>query len=221
MGYVEELLAEEEAVIHRTRRHWVVLLRSVAGGLALLTLGAVVAGLFGLERWEGVAIGLWAGAGLAALGLLLALPAWLRWTSEVYLVTDRRVIQVEGILHKRALDSSLAKVNDVRLSQTLAGRVLGYGTLEIITASESGINRLDDLPRPMAFKKAMMAAADAFASRSALRGEPAGPADPVEAPPPARRGVADRLAELDELRHRGLVSEEEYRAKRAAILDDV
>lgn len=221
MGYVEEMLAEEEAVLHRTRRHWVVLLRSVVGGLVLLGLGALVAVLLGLERWEGMPIGLWAGVGLAALGLLLALPAWLRWKTEVYLVTDRRVIQVEGILHKRALDSSLAKVNDVRLSQSLSGRVLGYGTLEIITASESGINRLDDLPRPMEFKKAMMAAADAFTGRATGRREVAAVPPAVEAPAPQTRGVADRLAALEELRRRGLVSEEEYRGKREEILDEV
>jgi uncharacterized membrane protein YdbT with pleckstrin-like domain len=221
MGYVEELLAEEEAVIHRTRRHWVALLRATARALVLLGLGALVAGLFGFERWEGVAIGVWVGAGLGALGLLFAVPAWLRWATEVYLVTDRRVIQVEGILHKRALDSSLAKVNDVRLSQSLTGRVLGYGTLEIITASESGINRLDDLPRPMAFKKAMMAAAEAFTGRATGRREADAVSQAVEAARPARRGVGDRLAALDELRRRGLVSEEEYRGKREEILDEV
>ena len=59
--------------------------------------------------------------------------------------------------------------NDVRLTQSIPGRMLGYGTLEIITASESGINRLEYLPRPMDFKKAMMAAAQASASARGIR----------------------------------------------------
>ena len=221
MGYVDEMLAAEEEVLYRTRRHWVVLLRSVAGALVVVGLGALMAGLFGLERFAGTVIGVWAGVALAALGLLLAFPAWLRWTTEVYLVTDRRVIQAEGILHKRALDSSLAKVNDVRLSQTLAGRVLGYGTLEIITASESGINRLDDLPRPMAFKKAMMAAAEALAGRVPASRKTSDAPPSVEVAHHGPRGVADRLAELEELRRRGLVSDEEYEKKRGEILDEV
>lgn len=221
MGYVERMLADDEAVIHRTRRHWVVLLRSAGTAVVAVGLGALMAALFGFERGEEMAIGGWAGVALAALGLLLALTAWLRWATEVYLVTDRRVIQAEGILHKLALDSSLAKVNDVRLSQTFAGRLLGYGTLEIITASESGINRLDDLPRPMAFKKAMMAAADAFAVRAVGRREVAAGPTTDEVPSPGGRSVADRLAELEELRRRGLVDEREYRAKREEILEAV
>lgn len=221
MGYVDDMLAEEEAVVERTRRHWVVLLRAVAGALAVVALGAGVAAVVAFGGWKEGATGVWVGAGVAALGLLLAVPAWLRWRTEVYLVTDRRVIQVEGILRKQALDSSLAKVNDVRLSQTLAGRLLGYGTLEIITASETGINRLDDLPRPIAFKKAMMGAAESFAARTAGRREPVAAPTAADVPNGAGRSVAARLADLEELRRRGLISEVEYRAKREEILADV
>jgi uncharacterized membrane protein YdbT with pleckstrin-like domain len=120
-----------------------------------------MASIYGFAGWQGSSIGAWIGVGLLAVGALVALPAILRWVTEVYLVTDRRVIRVEGVLRKQVLDSGLAKVNDVRLTQTVPGRLLGYGTLEIITASESGINRLEFLPRPMEFKKAMMAATEA------------------------------------------------------------
>jgi uncharacterized membrane protein YdbT with pleckstrin-like domain len=220
MSYVDRLLAPGETVVHRTRRHWVVLLRWVGSALVLVVLGLVMASLFGLLTFDlaAASAGAWVGALLATAGLLVAVPGWLRWANEIYLVTDRRVIQVEGVFRKQALDSSLAKVNDVRLVQTLPGRLFGYGTLEIITASDSGINRLDYLPGPLKFKKAMMAAAE-----SELRGTAAVVAAPERpatlAPAPAgTRGAADRLAEIDDLRRRGLLSEEEHRAKREEIL---
>jgi hypothetical protein len=238
MGYVDELLAPGERVMLRTRRHWVVLLRWVGGALLLAVLGLAMASMFGLfvGGYQGAGIGAWVGGALALVGVLLALPAWLRWWSELYLVTDRRVIQVEGVLHKRSLDSGLAKVNDVRLMQSLSGRLLGYGTLEIITAAESGINRLDELPRPMAFKKAMMAAAEGLADSRRAVASPTvtGPVvtDPaVAAAAPlldargdgttAGRSAADRLAALEDLRSRGLLSEAEYGAKRAEILREL
>ena len=222
MAYVDRLLAPGETVIHRTRRHWVVLLQWVGSAAVLVVLGLLMAGLFGFRVADPTtaSAGGWVGVALAAIGVLVALPAWLRWENEVYLVTDRRVIRVEGVFRKQALDSGLSKVNDVRLTQTFAGRLLGYGTLEIITASESGINRLDYLPGPLTFKKAMMTAAEGSRGASALLAEP--PAGAAAAPPAAgRRTAADRLAELDELRQRGLVSDEEYRAKRAAIVDEL
>jgi uncharacterized membrane protein YdbT with pleckstrin-like domain len=222
MGYVEQLLAPDERVLLRTRRHWIVLLRWVGGALVLAALGLAMASIFGFfGGYQGAGTGAWVGVGLALVGLLLALPAWLRWANEIYLVTDRRVIQVEGVLKKRALDSGLSKVNDVRLTQSFGGRLLGYGDLEIITAAESGINRLDELPRPLAFKKAMMAAAEgrppAALDRQGVATSP--PPEPTAGRGGAARTAADRLAELDELRRRGLLSEQEYANKRAEILN--
>jgi len=210
-------------VLHRTLRHWVVLMRWIGSAVVLAVLGMVMASIYGFAGWQGAGIGAWIGVGLLVIAALVALPAILRWVTEVYLVTDRRVIRVEGVLRKQALDSGLAKVNDVRLTQTVAGRLLGYGTLEIITASESGINRLDYLPRPMAFKKAMMTAAAAATGGAAIA--PAiGGASPSEAAaqsPSSRRTAADRLADLDEMKRRGLLSDDEYRSKRESILAEL
>jgi uncharacterized membrane protein YdbT with pleckstrin-like domain len=230
MGYVDELLAPGETVLLRTRRHWIVLARWAGAALVLVVLGLTMAALFGftLGGWpQGAGVGVWAGLALAAVGALAALPGWLRWFTERYLVTDRRVIQVEGVLRKQALDSGLSKVNDVRLTQGALARLLGYGTLEIITASESGINRLDDLPHPMDFKKAMMAGAQGAHGLNRLAdGEPAtttaaptaGTSEVVVESRAAPRPAAERLAELEEVRRKGLVSEREYAAKREEIV---
>jgi uncharacterized membrane protein YdbT with pleckstrin-like domain len=217
--YLDRLLAPGESVTVRTRRHAIVLLRNIGAALFL-----VLAGLFlavyvgGIGRFsEPARLWAWGGVGLAALGLLVALPAWLRWRNEEYLVTDRRVIQLEGVLAKRALDSTLDKVNDVRLSQSLAGRLFGFGTIEILTASEGGINRLDQVPDPLAFKHAMMAAKGG--AGAAAIANAAAPATTATSVAPA--ATANRLAELEELKRRGLISEAEYRAKREAILDSL
>jgi uncharacterized membrane protein YdbT with pleckstrin-like domain len=220
MSYVDHLLAPGEAVLHRTLRHWVVLARWIGGAVVLAVLGAVMASLYGFGGWQGAGIGAWVGVALFVLAGLLALPALLRWATEVYLVTDRRVIRVEGVLRKQALDSGLAKVNDVRLTQTVPGRLLGYGTLEIITASESGINRLDYLPRPMAFKKAMMKAAAAPGSGADFAAA-ARPPSSTGTPDSPRRAAADRLADLDEMKRRGLLGDDEYRRKRESILAEL
>ena len=38
-----------------------------------------------------------------------------RWLSQDYLITNRRVVKVEGIINKRSADSSLEKINDAVL----------------------------------------------------------------------------------------------------------
>jgi uncharacterized membrane protein YdbT with pleckstrin-like domain len=218
MGYVDRLLAPGERIRYRTRRHGLVLVRAVFGALVLVVLAVAAALLLGRATPD-PEVGLyavaarWGAVALAVLGLLLGLPAWLRWRSEEYLVTDRRVLQVEGVFGKRVLDSSLEKVNDVRLTQSWIGRLLGYGTVEILTASEGAVNRLDMLPRPLAFKRAMLDAKSGAPGMGA-------PGEGAPLPRPAGGGeVAARLAQLEELRREGLLSEDEYQAKRAAILE--
>ncbi len=54
-------------------------------------------------------------------------------------------------------DSSLEKLTDVILTQSLFGRMLGYGTIEILTAASSaGVNDLKQIAQPMEFKTAMV-----------------------------------------------------------------
>ena len=72
----------------------------------------------------------------------------LRWTNEEFVVTSRRVLQSEGVVNKRVVDSSLEKINDAVLSQSIFGRMFGFGDLDILTASESGISRLRMLRQP-------------------------------------------------------------------------
>ena len=84
--------------------------------------------------------------------------AWhfLRYINQEYVLTNRRVIQVAGVLNKTSMDSSLEKINDARLSQSIFGRMFGFGDLDILTAAETGIERFRMIRNPVGFKKAML-----------------------------------------------------------------
>ena len=83
-------------------------------------------------------------------------------SSEEYIVTSRRIIQTKGVLTKQVSDSSLEKINDVMLSQTVLGRMFNFGDLEILTGSELGVNKLDRIHNPVGFKVAMMNAKESM-----------------------------------------------------------
>ena len=78
--------------------------------------------------------------------------------NEEFVVTTRRVLQLEGVVNKKVVDSSLEKINDAVLSQSLFGRIFGFGDLDILTASETGISRLRMLRDADDFKRAMLEA---------------------------------------------------------------
>ena len=63
---------------------------------------------------------------------------------------------MEGVVNKRVVDSSLEKINDAVLTQSIFGRWLGFGDLKVLTASEAAISEFKMIRRPIQFKKAML-----------------------------------------------------------------
>lgn len=205
MAYIDGLVGEGERVIVLSRRDPLFLL----GRIALFVLAAialiVVGVYFGTTRqgW------FWAIAVAAIVPAAYAFFRYLHWHHETYYVTNFRIIQIEGVINKRILDSSLEKVNDILLTQSFFGRIFNYGTLEILTASEIGVNKLDALDKPFDFKRAIIDA------RNRLQGEYV---NPRAVEPPAQNGdMHELLEQLDNLRQAGVLSDDEYRAKRSEL----
>ena len=131
------------------RRHWIVLSGPFAAALFLL--GCLIGAWF-IKR-PGV---------VPAAGAALALAAawagwrWLEWRCDLWAVTSQRVIDESGVLSVRAVDSPLDKIHNVSCSQSLAGRMLGYGTLNIQTAAEAGSTTIEKVARPMELKETIL-----------------------------------------------------------------
>jgi len=203
--YLKSLLGENEQVLFVTHHHWLVLVGEILAE-TLLTVAVVV--LVSLIWY------LWLPNPLVWLGyLLLIIPLislWrdvLIWKNREYVVTNRRVIQLAGVFNKSITDSSLDKVNDVKMSQSFLGRMLDYGNIEILTASELGVNKFTYIGRPIQYKTAMLNAKEKLEHA---------PAEPAAARPAA--SPADLLAQLDLLRQHGVLSEAEFQAKKAELL---
>ena len=188
MRYSDSLLADGEIVVRRARQHWLALLVDGRRAWILVLVGllALIVGLLvrdGADPWRtlGSVLSVVALVALAA-GLLDAAYHLLRWQAQDYVVTNRRVVQVEGILNKRAADSSLEKINDAILEQNVLGRMFGYGDLDILTASESAIDRFRMLARAADFKREMLNQKHALELEVGRAPTPALRADPAAGP---------------------------------------
>lgn len=214
MGYVEDLLGDNEQILVRTRQHWIVLASTLFANLVTVVVIFIVWIAAGIAVAFFVPLAPLAPFTLAIL-VLLIFPAWnlarnlLAWWNEEYMVTNRRVIQAEGTINKHVIDSSLEKVNDVVLNQTFFGRMLDYGNIEILTASEIGVNNLHNIASPVKFKTAMLNSKESLGVN-----EPFGPRHGTG----ADHDVPTLIAELDELRKQGVLTEAEFEAKKAQLL---
>lgn len=159
--YAQTLLASGERIIRNQRQHWLGLVARWGLGvlLILIGIGALVVsswfsgdGLFGLLHTIlliGGLVVLVAGIGHLTLG-------YFRWENDRDVVTTRRIIQTQGFINRHAADTSLEKINDAVLDQGFLARIFGYGTLDVMTASASGINKMRFLTTPVEFKKDIM-----------------------------------------------------------------
>jgi uncharacterized membrane protein YdbT with pleckstrin-like domain len=203
-SYLKNLLGENEHIIFVTRQHWLVLLAEI---LTECILAVALVVLITLIWW------IWLPNSLVLLGyllLLLPLLSLLRdvliWANRKYIVTNWRVIQIFGVFNKDVTDSSLEKVNDVKLEQSFWGRLWDYGDIEILTASELGVNRFRQVGQPIRFKTAMLNAKEKLEQGQASLGRG------------AEADIAGLIAQLDSLRQHGVLSEEEFQQKKAQLL---
>lgn len=211
MGYLEGLMGRKEEIVFKSRQHWLVIVPKLVLWTVVLLLVVFTVSL-ALTALHGRAL---------VLLLALAFPLWrimvnfLNWWNEQYVITNRRVIQLEGIINKHSIDSSLEKVNDVVLQQSAIGRVLNYGDVQILTASEIGVNLFRRMARPVRFKTEMLDQKESMSQLDIFEDK----ADRVlEEEAPTAGDIPELIAELDELRKRRIITDEEFQEKKKALL---
>ncbi len=200
-GYIQRMLAEKEEILLMTRQHWFVLASAIT--LEIVFIIVILA--------AGITAAVLLANPLIAISLvLLVLPGItmthdiMVWANRQYMVTNRRVIQISGVINKSVIDSSLEKVNDVKMTQSFFGRIFDYGDVEILTASELGVNLFKRLGDPVHFKTAMLNAKEQL-ERGVVEKE-------------RELTIPELIAQLDQLRQKGILTDEEFLTKKTALL---
>ena len=246
MAYADSLLTQGEKILLRSRQHVLALILDsrVAIVFWAVAIIAIILRLWlDLQGLVGDLINLVVLISLVG-GIIIVAFRWWDWHNTEYVITNRRLLNVSGILNKRSADSSLEKINDAILEVNAVGRVLGYGDLRILTAADAAIDRYRMLNDATEFKKVMMSAKHALQSGDGRDGEDyrvsasgstatavaPPPPSPVEAPVDVSGGadplkadtpdeVAAVLAQLTRLRDQGAISSGEYEMKKKELLD--
>lgn len=202
--YIKDLMSENERILVVTRQHGFVLFSNIL--LEILLSVLIIVGLTLVQiLLPGVPV-IPVGYILVLVPIIGIIRDILIWSNRQYIITNRRVIQVTGVLSKEVLDTSLEKVTDVKMTQSFFGRLFGYGDIEILTASELGVNLFKSISDPVGFKTAMLNAKEELGF-----GEMGAPSRPEE-------DIPTLIAKLDQLRRQGTISNEEFQRKKAELL---
>jgi uncharacterized membrane protein YdbT with pleckstrin-like domain len=118
--------------------------------------------------------------GVVALALLWLIVVWIRWQSIIYSLTDQRITIQTGVISRQERIIPIDRVQDCTTRQSIVGRILDYGRVEVDAAGSQGAEVvLDHLPKPGDFRDQV------FVQSEKRRGvaTPAQPATPVPANP--------------------------------------
>ena len=206
MAFPRKLLNDLEEIVLDLHPHWWFMAKATAALAVVLVFGllSLVLDLPGfIQIIAGIAI-------LAGLGYWGA--RYIDWRSTNFVVTSDRLIYRHGVFTKKGIEIPLDRVNNVMFSQTLFERTLGAGDLVIESAGESGRQAFSDVRKPTAVQNEIYRQIEANENRKFDRigGQTSGGGG---------LSKADELAKLDDLRVRGVLSEDEFAAEKRRLLD--
>ena len=208
--YLDSLLGEREKVLHLARQHWFILARSILFEIFLIIIifavTITVSLIFSTSPLLPIIIGV--GFLLLLFPLVTGTRDVLIWANHQFIITNRRVMQITGVINKNVIDSSLEKVNDVKMEQSMFGRFFDYGDIQILTASELGVNIFRRIADPIHFKTVMLNAKVALENSQAVVVD-------------NRPNIPAMIAQLAELRRQEVITEEEFQTKKAALLSKI
>ncbi|HVE26218.1 MAG TPA: PH domain-containing protein [Sporichthya sp.] len=207
MGFPTRLLLDGEKVVLDLRPHWWFYVGPAAAGVPVLLF---VAGWFSMDDGDAKDILKW-----VCLAVFLAWLVWfgsrlVQWATTHFVVTTERLIFRNGLVAKHGRDVPLDRVNDISSHQSILERILRSGDLLIESAGEQGQQRFSNIRRPEYVKKEIYKQVEEHDERERFGG-------------PAQRqsggSIPDQIAALADLFERGHISEAEFAAKKADLLN--
>lgn len=212
MAYPKRLLNDDEELILDLHPHWWYFV-----GRLIALIGSLLLGM-GVLIWqpEGALGGvlLIAVAVLVVVCLVWFAESYARWATTHFVLTDQRIIHRSGVVRKHSTEISLENINTVFTSENLRERMLGHGDLLIESAGEKGQQKFNDVPKPTQVKKEIYSQKEVKEARRLRR-----IAGVSETAKDDSDSVSAQIRELDALRKDGLLSEEEFIAKKQELLD--
>lgn len=137
MGYIQKNLMKDERVVYEARQHGIVYLGPFF--VAMLAIGVAFIPI------EPLAI-------LCLCLLIFAIAfAWAMsiYGGRQYVVTTHRLIFKRGIINRNSYELLLRKCEGIQVDQSILGRLLNYGTVNVTTGEAT--NSYKYISHPLAF----------------------------------------------------------------------
>jgi uncharacterized membrane protein YdbT with pleckstrin-like domain len=158
---------------------------------------------------------------ITVVAALYPMLEYLNWKSNLWCVTNLRVVDESGFLSRYSKESPLDKINNVEYDQSFWGRLFGYGNVDIQTAAELGETTYELIHHPQLLKDTITHAQEEY-KKTAITNQATQLAQAIAltsaATAPSQPMVADELQKLFVLLQQGAITQDEYLQQKNKLL---
>ncbi len=204
-------LKKDEKILIIIRQHWVILVLPLFAWLALTIL------LFWWLKFTTALI-------FILITALYPLYEYINWKFNLWCVTNMRVVDESGYFSRYSKESPLDKINNVEYDQSILGRLLGYGDVDIQTAAELGETTYNLIHHPKLLKDTITRAQEEY-KKTQITSQATQLAEAIAKSTPfaqqqqaSQQMIGDELHKLFDLLQRGAITQEEYIAQKNKLM---
>ena len=200
-------LKKEEKILVIIRQHWIKLALPFFAWLLAAVLLILFAGTTGLI--------------ITLITALYPMYEYLNWKNNLWCVTNLRVVDESGFFSRYSKESPLDKINNVEYDQSIWGRLLGYGNVDIQTAAEMGETTYQLIHHPKLLKDTITLAQEEY-KKAQITKQATQLAEAIvkstASTQPSQQMIADELQKLFNLFQQGAITQEEYLAQKSKLI---
>jgi len=147
-------LRKDEQILFETHKHWYVLIIPFLFSLILISSSIYFFTNLNPLRWWYFTF--------PFVAVIYFVFKYYSWKFDLWVVTNYRVIDEFGVFSINSKESPIDKINNVSYQQSLLGRIMGFGDVQIQTAAEMGETSYSNISRPQKLKEALSNAQELY-----------------------------------------------------------
>ncbi len=202
-------LKKNENIILTIRKHWFVLLKPILLALALLVV-AMASYNYVVGRYFLI------GAGLTVIWSIYRI---LERNTNLWAVTNLRIIDECGVFLNNPKETSLDKIYNISYKQPRLGRIFNYGDVQIQSDAESGSTMHEMVERPKLLKDTIIQYQERYKQEKIKEKAQSLAHDLSGQKPSVGVDIPEELKKLHALKVEGIITEEDYQWVKNKILN--
>jgi uncharacterized membrane protein YdbT with pleckstrin-like domain len=139
-----------ETLVLQEHPHWIVIVKALLAPIVILVVAGVIDFTVyntGIPNFRTIVTLI-----AVAISVLWLIVVWIRWQSTVYTLTNQRIKIETGVFSRQSKMIPIDRVQDCTTKQSILGRMMGYGLVEVDSAGADGPEVLSHLPNPQYFR---------------------------------------------------------------------